>query len=619
MFSGVSLVGFIKGDIQVKILLSYIMILSNIAWAWNGVGIRKQPKHPKDIAFLPYVNPKAPKGGRIEIGREGTFDSLNPYAAKGIPALLLNHLVFQTLGQSVLDDPGVNYPSIGKSFKVSKDQLSFEVELWEDAKFSDGHPITSKDVEFSLKLFQSDKIEPWYRTYWQDIKNLEIISDHKIKFHFKKVNPELAMITMELPILPMHVYSKGDFGREFAGKAVGSGPYVVKDFQSGSMIVYERNKNFWGNEKPFFKGLFNIDEIVVTYYRDSTALVEGLKKGEFDMYVCHNSRIWANELDGASFDKGWVKKHEWKHQNSQGSQAFHWNLQKEIFKDVKVRKALALAFDFEWTNKTLFYGQYKENASYFENSELAARGLPSSEEKSILMELQKKHPKAVTEETWSKPMGFLGKGLTIRKRLRQAQDLLKSAGYQVKDGALIGPNGKLEFTVLLSSPAMARIIEPWAKNLKRLGVVAEIDVKDRSVYQRRVQDRNFDVIVYRLGQSLSPGNEQKGFWHSESADIRYSRNVMGLKNPAVDEVVEKLIYAPTRKELLLYTHVLDRLLYHTHMAVQNWHIDYERVVLWSQFRWPEKMPDHFTPLHYLDVMWVDPKQAKKVHKFRTES
>ncbi|MFK7872659.1 MAG: extracellular solute-binding protein [Oligoflexales bacterium] len=582
----------------------------SVAYGWNGVGIRKTPKHPKDLIALPYVNPDAPKGGRIEVGQEGTFDTLNPYAPKGLAAILLNHLVFQTLGQSVLDDPAVNYPSLGKNFLVAEDHKSLTVDLYEDAKFSDGHPVTAEDVIFSLELFQSDKVQPWYRSYWQDIIRIEKVNNSRIKFFFHKVNPELPMITMELPILPKHIYGKGSFGKDFSGKAIGSGPYVVKDFKRGSSIEYQRNPNFWGNEKPFFRGLYNFNEIVITYYRDTTALVEGLKKGEFDFYVCNNSRVWANDLDGKKFESGLIRKLKWKHENSRGSQAFHWNLRNPLFKDIRVRKALALAFDFEWTNKTLFYGQYKENKSFFENSELAARGQVTLKEKDALQSLAKKFPGFVPEESWNSAMGSLGNGLNDRQRLRQAHALLKDAGYQIKDGVLTNSQGPLSFSMLLSSPVMARVIEPWAKNLKRLGVKVEIDIKDRSVYQKKVQERDFDVIVYSLGQSLSPGNEQKSFWHSDAADEKYSRNVMGLKNPAIDEVVHSLIYTTKQEDLIFYTHLLDRILYHSHIAVHNWHIDYERIAIWDKYDWPEVLPPYLSPLLYLDVMWAKQKKDK---------
>ena len=332
----------------------------------------------------------------------------------------------------------------------------------------------------------------------------------------------------------------------------------------------------------------------------------------------------------------------WEHSNNQGSQGFYFNLRNKIFQDVRVRKAIALAFDFEWTNKTLFYSQYKENGSFFENSEFQARGLPVGKEKLILEKLKKSDPEAVPSDVFVVPAGGLSQGLgksndledmsgpyksqmtsllstpkgtklNFKDRLKLGMFYLKSAGFSVVDGVMTHADGrKLKFSFLLSSRSMARVVEPYLKNLKKLGVVANIEVKESSVYQRRLQGREFDMIVLSIGQSQSPGNEQIDLWHSDSSEIQYSRNHYGLKNSAVDKLVDKIIYAKSREELVDYTRALDRILYHQHIAVQNWHSESHRVAFWNKYSYPQKFPDYYYPTTLLDFMWLDSAKQKKL-------
>ena len=593
-------------------------LLSNThALAWEGIAVHGTPKYKKGFTHLEYADAKAPKGGSLILGWTGTFDTLNPFSTKGISPLLLSNLVFQNLGQSTLDETFSQYPELSESFSLADDKLSMLIKLKKNAKFSDGKPVTADDVKFSFDLFRSDHVNAFYKSYWADIKSLEVIDQHTVKMIFAKENTELPAIATQITILPKHIYGQGDFSKDFNDIALGSGPYVMESFDRGGSVVFKRNKDFWGWKDPFYQGRYNFDKIVVKYYKDPTTLVEAFKKGEFDLYICYSSKIWAKDLDGKKFSSlGWIKKELWQHENNQGSQGFYFNLRKPFFKDIAVRKAIALAFDFKWTNKALFYGQYKRNNSFFENSPLKATGLPQNKELAVLQELSKENPKAMPEEVFSQSMGSLGQGLNIKKRLKLAMKLLSGAGYKLKNGIMEKDGKKLEFRFLLSSQMMARVVEPFLKNLKRIGIIGRMDIEESSVYQRRLQNRDFDMIVLTIGQSQSPGNEQIDFWHSGEADKKYSRNHYGLKNAVVDKIINKIIYAKDEQELKLYTHALDRVLYHLHITVHNWHSTSHRIAVWNKFSHPKTFPSYYNPFTYVEYMWSDAPKLKKLESAR---
>ena len=612
-------------------------------YAWTGISVFGDTKYQKGLTHLSYADPVAKKGGRLVLGWTGTFDSLNPFSNKGISPLMLESLVFQNLGLKTHDEVFSQYPSIAESFEVSKDSLSIVIKLNKTASFSDGTPITADDVEFSFNLFRSDKVNSFYKSYWQDIEKLTKIDKFTVKLFFSKFNPELPAISTQLSILPKHIYNKGDFNDDFVDKVVGSGPYVVKSFKRGASITYKKNEKFWGNTIPFFKGRYNFDEIEIQYYRDETAKVEAFKKGNFDVFICYSSKLWAKDLVGDLFDKGLIKKELWSHSNNQGSQGFYFNLRKPMFQNIKIRKAIALAFDFEWANETLFYGQYVENKSFFENSELKAIGSISKSEYDILKELKVKYKTDVPDDVFNISMGGLGYSLedafsvsdfasvsgklkeelmksknnrlSLKTRLKLAVTLLKNEGYSIKNGVLVDKNKQpLVFTFLLSSASMARVVEPYLKNLKKIGVQAKIEVKESSIYQRKLQSRDFDIVVLRVGQSQSPGNEQIDYWHSKTAHTKYSRNHAGLENKAVDDLIHKIIYAKSRAEQVLYTKSLDRLLYHLHIAVHHWHHKGHRVAYWDKFNRPKNFPLYYYPTNLIEFMWEDHEKVKRISK-----
>ncbi|MFK7823100.1 MAG: extracellular solute-binding protein [Oligoflexales bacterium] len=602
---------------KLHLLVLTLFLPCTHALGWEGIAVHGSPKYKEGFTHLEYSDPKAPKGGRLVLGWTGTFDTLNPFSTKGISPLLLSNLVFQNLGQSTLDETFSQYPELSDSFSLADDKLSMLIKLKKHAKFSDGKPVTAEDVKFSFELFRSEHVNAFYKSYWADIKSIEVIDNFTVKMIFSKKNTELPAIATQITVLPKHIYGKGDFSKDFNDIAAGSGPYVVEEFNRGGSIVYKRNLNFWGWKDPFYQGRYNLDKIVIKYYKDPTTMVEAFKKGEFDLYVCYSSKIWAKDLEGKKFqDLRWIKKELWQHKNNQGSQGFYFNLRKPIFNEIAVRKAIALAFDFKWTNKALFYGQYEENNSFFENSPLKAVGLPKGKELLALQELAKENPNEIPEEVFSQSMGNLGSGLRIKKRLKLAMKLLRGAGYQLKNGIMEKDGKKLDFRFLLSSQMIARVVEPFLKNLKRIGIVGRMDIEESSVYQRRLQNREFDMIVLSIGQSQSPGNEQIDFWHSGEADKKYSRNHYGLKNVVVDKLINKIIYAKDERDLRLYTHALDRVLYHLHITVHNWHSTSHRIAVWNKFSHPKKFPSYYNPFTYVEYMWTDSSKLKSLEAAR---
>lgn len=566
------------------------------------------PKYPPEAPSLEYAQLTAPKGGRITIGLEGGFDSLNPFSLKGDAPLFVRSLVFQELGDQPLDEPFTVYPSIAESFLLTNDRKSMRVKLNPQARFSDGSKVTAEDLKFSLETLISEKASSFYRFYWADIAKVEVISEGEVRFVFKQYNPELPLITTQIPLLSKKFYSQDDFEKGFATRIVGTGPYKVKDFKAGSFILFERDPKFWGQDLFINKGRYNFDEIMVKFYKDSTSLVEGFKKGDFDLYFVNSAKVWALDLMGEKFEKKWIKKEMMPNSNNQGVQGFGFNMRKPVFQDRRVRQAFALAHDFLWANKNIFYDQYIESRSFFENSPLKATGLPKPEELAILEPLRSDLP----PEVFTKEVGWLTAETDIKKRLRSAAQLLKDAGYQIKDGVAVGPHGPLKVKYLLQGPGFQRILEPYVQNLKKLGIEMELEVKEDSVYVRRMNDRDFEMTSINVGQSQSPGNEQKDQWSSEAADAKGSSNYTGLKNKAIDILVDKLIYAKTREELELMTRCLDRALYHQHILVHNWYIAHHRFAYWDKIGIPTKLPKYYAMSQFLEFLWVDQEKVQKL-------
>jgi len=577
----------------------------------HGLAIHGEPELPADYTQLRYVNPNAPKGGELRLAEvnAGGFDSLNPYIVKGVSAPGLGY-VYETLAEQPADEASVEYGRIAEKLETPADRSWVTFHLNPKARFSDDQPITSADVKFSFETITS-KGHPLYASYYAGVKEVEILDDQRIKFHFKDANNnELPIILGQLPVLAKHYWQGRDFSKSSLDIPVGSGPYTISKVDPGRAITYQRNPNYWGKAIPLNVGRYNFDTITIEIYRDNNIALEAFKSGNYDFRQESTSKTWHTGYTGPQFDKGETLKQEVPHQNPTGMQGFVFNLRKDIFKDPKVREALGYAFDFEWSNKNLFYGAYTRTQSYFSNSELASSGLPSPAELEILEKYRGQIPDRVFTTPYLAP-ATKGNG-DIRGNLRKAQRLLKAAGWQVKNKQLthLATGNVMSFEILLASEGFKRIVLPFKKNLARLGVDVEVRLVDIQQYVNRVNNFDFDMVVLTMGQSHSPGNEQRDFWNSKEADRPGSRNRIGIKDPVIDELIELIINAPDRESLVIRTRALDRVLLANHFVIPQWHHRAFRIAYWDKFGRPAQ-----PPAYSIDIdSWWSKEGAKNAEK-----
>ena len=571
----------------------------------HAISMHGSPKYSKDFKNFDYVNINAPKGGIIKLHQIGSFDTLNNFILKGSPAAYLNQVHDSLLTQS-FDEPFTMYGLVAESISVPEDRSWVIFKIRKEAKFHDGNPIRVEDIIWTLNTLK-EKGHPFFKFYYGNIKTAEKISDNEVKFIFQgERNLELPLIIGQMKILS-EKYWKDKFKDVLLESPIGSGPYRVKNFKAGRTIEFERVDNYWGKNLSVNQGKFNFEKVVIEYFRDATVALEAFKSGDYDFREENQAKRWANAYNFTAIENGNVKKKSVKHEIPTGMQGFYINSRKEIFKDRIVRKALNYAFDFEWTNKILFFDQYKRTNSFFSNSDLASTNLPSNEEFKLLNPFKKKLPNEVFNATYQNPVND-GSG-EIRKNLRIADKLLFDAGWIIKDGKRINKvtGIPLKFTILLVSPEFERIALPFARNLKKIGIEAKVRTVDSAQYERRLENFSFDMAVVSLGQSLSPGNEQRDFWHSTSATINGSRNYSGVSNPAVDFLIDKIIGAKDRKSLVSATQALDRVLLFGHYVVPHWHIQNFRIAYWDKFGQPKINPKYDLGL---DTWWIDTNKVK---------
>ena len=563
-------------------------------------------KYGPDFKHFDYLNPDASKGGEVRLAAIGTFDSLNPFILKGVPAAG-SGLLFDTLTVQSADEPFTQYGLIAETIEMPEDRSWVIFNLREEARFQDGSPLTADDVIFSFETLR-DEGQPFYRAYYANVAAADKLSPHRVKFSFSGgENRELPLIIGQLQIFSKAYYSGHEFNRTSLEPPLGSGPYRVADLEAGRSITYERVADYWAADLPVNRGCWNFDTLRWDYYRDATVALEAFKSHEFDFRDENSSKDWATGYTGPPFEQGQIVTEEIGHENPTGMQAFVFNTRKSMFRDAKVRWALAHTFNFEWTNSTLFYNAYTRTTSYFSNSELASGDLPAGAELAMLEPLRDQIPPEVFTTPYTPPATD-GSG-NIRPNLRIAKTLLEEAGWRLEGGKLVDPaNGvPMEIEFLLVQQNFERIVSPMIQNLAKLGIRATIRTVDTSQYQRRVEDFDFDVIVGFYGQSLSPGNEQRHYWGSEFADVPGSRNQIGIKDSAVDTLIDAIITAPDRASLVAATRALDRVLLWNHFVIPQWHIRSFRVAYWNKFSRPAVPPKY--ALGFLDGWWVDPEKA----------
>ncbi len=583
---------------------------SAVAEPRHGLAMHGETKYGPDFKHFDYVNPNAPKGGDVKLATTGSFDSFNGFIIKGEAAAGIGG-IYDTLLVSSADEAFTEYGLLAETVETPQDRSWVQFVLRKEARWHDGKPITADDVIWTFNTL-IEKGQPFYRFYYGSIERAEKIDERTVKFTFKPgENRELPLIMGQIAVLPKHYWQDRDFSKTTLKPPLGSGAYKIDSFEPGRFVKYKRVANYWGRNLPVNVGKDNFDTMRYDYYRDATVQVEAFKAGEFDYRSENASKSWATAYDFPALDKGLVIKEEIKHNRGSGMQGYIYNTRRVLFSDPKVRQALAYAFDFEWSNRNLFYSQYKRTRSYFDNSELTAKGLPGADELAILTPYRGRIPDEIFTAEYNPPR-TKGDG-RIRTNLKAGDALLKEAGWIIKDKKRVhSETGQvLEFEIMLVSPTLERVTLPMIKNLERLGVKARVRTVDTAQYLRRLETFDFDVITFVFGQSLSPGNEQRGYWGGEAAGQNGSRNFIGIKDPVIDELVEKLIAAPDRKSLIAHTRALDRVLQWGHYVIPHWHLDYDRLVFWNKFQRPET-----TPLRgvQFSTWWVNTQSADKTEQ-----
>ena len=568
------------------------------------------PKYTTTFPYFDYVNPTAPKGGTLRLAVDGTFDSFNSFIPKGNAASTGS---VETLLVNSADEPFTAYGLVAKTMEWPADRSWVIFNLRPEARWHDGTPITADDVVWSFETLV-EKGMPFYRYYYSAIDSAEALNTHRVRFNFKESgNQELPLITGQLPVLPKHYWASRDFSATTLDPPLGSGPYRIQKFEAGRYIVQERVTDYWGANLPVRRGMNNFDIIRTEYFRDATPIRLALKAGDIDFRLENQSKAWADDYNVAVVDKGLLNKEMVPHRQPTGMQAFVMNTRRTLFQDPRVRQALGYAFDFEWSNRTLFNGQYTRTTSYFSNSELASSGLPEGSELALLEHYRGRIPDTVFNQAFRIPVTD-GSGRP-RENLRKATALLKSAGWSVRDLKLINEatGVPFRFEVLLSSKAFERIVLPYTQNLKLLGIEAKIRLVDRTQYMERYRQKDFDMLVAVWGQSETPGNEQREYWGSDAADSVGSRNLAGIKDPVVDELIELLVKSDSREQLNVRTRALDRVLLWGHYVVPHWHIRADRVLYWDKFSRPA------TPVRsHVMIMrwWYDTQKAAALEQAR---
>lgn len=551
--------------------------------------LRGQPALPSHFTHLPYVNPNAPKGGEMRLSAMGTFDSLNPFINKGVAAEGIER-IYDSLTKASEDEYGTRYGLLAERITRDPNDSSWVTyHLRPSARFADGHPVRAEDVVFTFNTLLTDG-SPAYKAYFADVRRVIALDALTVRFEFhSRDNRELPLTVGEIAILPKHYWQHRDFNRTSLEPPLGSGPYRIAHIDPGRRITYERNPDYWGRALPINRGLYNVDRISYQYYRDGSVAFEGFKARQYDMREENKAKTWAMEYGFPAVTSGDVLLTQQPHHNPAPMQGFALNTRRALLQDRRVREALSLAFDFEWSNRALFFNAYTRTQSYYANSDLAATGKPSRAELKLLTPWRKQLPDAVFGNAVT-PSASNGDGYN-RDNLLRAQALLKAAGWHYRDGALRNAQGQpFRFEMLLVQPEFERIVQPYKRNLARLGIVLNIRILDAAQYIERLRQFDFDSTVSGVPASLSPGNELWSFWGSATADTPGSNNLVGLKSPAVDALIGHITRAKTPDALQAGVRALDRVLRAEWLYVPQYHIGSYRIARWNVFGLPANAP-----------------------------
>ncbi len=570
----------------------------------HGLTVLGTPELPADFRHFPYVNPDAPKGGEVVLGTLGTFDSFNPFIVRGNAAAGVNR-IWDSLLRGSLDEVATAYGAVARSVRIAPDKLSVTFELRPEARFHDGKPITAEDVIWTFETLRKEA-RPVYRQYYADIEGAIADGPATVTFRFKTaINRELPLIVGEMPILPKHWWEGRDFTKPLSEPPLGSHAYRVDKFEFGRSITLRRVEDWWARELPVNKGMYNFDVIRTEYFRDGTIALEAFKAGQTDLRQENIAKQWATAYDFPAVQSGLVRKEELTNRLPTGMQGFVMNTRRETFKDVRVRQALATAFDFEWANKNIFNGAYTRTRSYFANSALETTGLPQPGELALLEPFRAQLQAALFSSEFRLPVTD-GSG-NNRDELRAALAGFKQAGWEVKERKLVNAAGKqMAFEILLYEPAFERVALPYVETLKRLGIEARVRTVDPAQYQRLTDIYDFDMTVMVYASGDLPGNELATYWTCDSVKPEGGNNLAGACSPAIDALVAKVIAATNREELTPAVHALDRVLQWNWYVVPHWHLGVSRVAWWDRFANPGKP---IRPGFALVTWWLDPQRA----------
>ena len=576
-----------------------------------------EPKYPAGFAHFDYVNPSAPQGGLVRFGAQGTFDNFNLFVA-GIKGELENGtaLVYDTLMEPAGDEVATEYGLLAEAVRHPDDFSSVTYRLRGEARWHDGRPVTPADVIFSFNTLRTNS--PAYAFYYRNVTKAEATGEREITFSFSEAgNRELPQIVGQIPVLPKHWWeAAGPDGRPrdptqtTLETPLGSGPYRLKSFETGRTAVYERVPDYWGRDLNVNRGRNNFGELRYEYYRDAAVLLEAFKGDRLDWRTENVARNWVTGYEIPALKEGRIVKQEFEHRSTGVMQAFAFNLRRPKFQDERVRRAFNLALDFEDINRTLFYGLYQRVNSYFFGTELASSGLPQGQELAILEPLRDKVPAAVFTTAYANPVN--GNPEAVRNNLREAVRLMAEAGYELRGRQLVSKvtGEPLSVEFLGADASTERYVLPYKQALERIGVTSTLRIVDAAQYTNRLRSFDFDITTTVWPESLSPGNEQRNFWGSAAADQPGSRNVLGIKDPAIDALIDRVIFAKDRPELVAATRALDRVLLAHNYVVPQWSPRVLRTVRWNRFGKPDRMPEYGSPA-FPAIWWHDEALAAK--------
>ena len=605
-----------------RVLLGFLLAAcAPVTWAAHGYALWGDMKYPPGFIHFDYVNPDAPKGGEIRLVsnlRLSTFDKYNPFTIRGAAPAYLSQLMFDSLLAGSLDEEGAGYGLLAEDVAVAPDGLSATFKLRKNARFHNGDPVLAQDVKHSYDTLIGPHTSPAYKTLLVDVAGVDVVDDRTVRYRFRQANRELPLTVGGLPVFSRKWGQGKPFNEVVMEPPIGSGPYKIGPVKFGKDITYVRDPNYWARDLNVRRGTANFDRINVKIYKDNTARLEALKAGEFDLMAFYSAGDWARRVNGKRFDTGELVKGEFQHKLPTGFQSYVLNTRRPLLQDVRVRQALGLAVDYEWMNRQMFYNSYQRVRGLFGNTSCAATGLPSAEELALMEPWRGKIPDAAfgpaaepprTDRPHDPAVGGL------RENLRRAQKLLADAGWTVQNGTLRNAQGQpfvLEY--LDSNEGGARVVTPWMRNLEKLGVTLRFRPVDFALYQQRLQKFDFDVTTIAYAGTANPGQEYADLFGSQAADTEDSGNLAGVKSPAVDALLDRMVSAKTKPEYLAACHALERVITHSHVFIPQWFSGTHRMAYnaWRLER-PTVTPPYFRGETWaIDTWWaiVPPKTER---------